>query len=293
MRLPIEARFGLAVLAALQLLTSAAGIALLARMSPAVEEILTQNVYSTEAVEAMLGARVLHDEPGFTTALERARGNITEPEETELLARIERAHAAEAAPGGEERLVADLHTLGEVNRLSMVRADERARSLGLAGAWAMALLGVAGFGVTLAVYRRMERRLLATVVEVDAVLEAARQGDRMRRCVPVSRLEHEHRLAANLNWLLERAEREGGFREDPAVRATLLALVDGEEAPVAVGVEEQVVALNAAALDLAAAPGRWDALVGALLAGEAREGWTLTRLARQGWRVTGTPGLRP
>lgn len=229
MRASDEARAAVGLLLVLQLLTSLGGVVLLGRMSPAVDRILTENVYSTEAVEQML-ASVAQESggAGFDPALARAKSNITEPEEHALLAHIEAIAPAALAgdPAARADVVASLRALGEVNRASMRRADAHATRLGLGGAWAMALLGFAGFLGSWAVRQRIEARLLAPVMEVSEVLEAARAGDGFRRCLATGDSDAA-RLKESVNWLLERrAPPPAASGREAELRDALLSVLD-------------------------------------------------------------------
>ncbi len=281
MRPSTEARFGLASLLLLQLMTSVAGVALLGRLSPAIERILNENVASTVAVEDMLVLTAGDGNPfEFAEALGRARSNVTEPGEVALVDRIERAHQQVVAqvPGARAELLQALKDLGELNRRSIARANHQARELGLAGAWAMALLGFAGFLVSLAAYRRIERRLLAPIVEIDAVLAAVRAGDRYRRCGLSPTSVQGARAAENLNWLLDRLAESGAPPPlDAAQRDALQALVDRfEDRPVVVGWQGgRVIALNRLALDAASAGLAPRSLVRRAEAGDLPEAWSV------------------
>lgn len=274
MRPSSEARFGIRLLLVLQILTSLAGVAMLGRMSPAVERILMENVYSTEAVEEMLEVLTTRGEPArFHAAFARAKGNVTEQEEVPLLDQVE-AHADAALRGDHEALVSvstALRELSQVNRASMQRADATASRLGLAGAWAMPLLGFVGFLVSLVVTRRVETRLLAPILEVDAVLAAAREGDEFRRCgVPAD--GEGSRLMANLNWLLDK---RGGAphcpTEDADLRWTVVALLDHLTDQAAVLLDDgDVVAANETALRDGVQP---RAVAAQVREGEAPQGW--------------------
>src|SRR5688572_804186 len=97
MRLADEIKLGVVGLLALQVVTSASAIALLTRMSPAIERIISENVASILAGAEMLGALAeLPRDPAaesarrtrFEEALLRARNNVTERDEPEILAAI-------------------------------------------------------------------------------------------------------------------------------------------------------------------------------------------------------------
>jgi len=295
-----ELRLGVLVLLSLQLLTPLAGISLLGRMSPAVERILEENAYSMEAVEEMLAALAASgDAEAFGEALERARSNITETEEVALVRAVS-ARAPLALEGDDEaraEVVSDLRELGEVNRASMRRADDQARRLGLAGAWAMALLGFASFIVSLVVNRRIESRLIAPVVEVDAVLASVRGGDAFRRCSPAEDAPGRGRLRDNLNWLLDQHHRatEHSVQEDGMLRATLLAILD-QEAKYAVVVGDadgEVLAVNQVGLGVLGGHASLVDLAAAIAKGGQPPEWEVTSLASGGWIARGPSAVVP
>lgn len=236
------------------MLTAFTGIALLGRMSPAIDQVLQENVFSTAAVEEMLGILAVRGkEADFLAALARAEGNITEEEERPLLETIR--NKGKASFGGDwaarRETVAALHQLGAVNRASMERANAAASQLGLAGAWAMALLGFSSFLLSAAFARRVQTRLLDPVMEVDAVLGAVRQGDTLRRANPSQQAPEAARALRNLNWLLDQRAAPPDSHEDPALRAALNALLDPFPAPTFLyGPGDAILGANRAALDL-------------------------------------------
>ncbi len=293
MRPTFEARLGLAGLVAVQLTTSIAGVLLLDRMSPAVERILTDNVYSTETVEEMLAALVTpNGDARFHAALSRARRNITEPEEGELIEVLDRVGSP--ALSGDTAARADaaraLRRLGAVNRESIAAEDLAAQRLGLAGAWAMALLGFAGFLVNIGTFRRLTRRLLLPVVEIDAVLAAARSGDAYRRCAGSTGSVAGGRAMANLNWLLDR---QPGCRdevpEDARLRDMLTLLLDQRtDRPVVMAdISGDIVGTNLVAVELFDAHLTPRSIVDAAQREDLPPGWAAQRLQDCAWWIEG------
>jgi hypothetical protein len=222
---------------ALQLATSLSAITLFGRMAPAIESIIEDNVVSLEAVEGMLEAVYAPSEfpnarRSFDEAYARARGNVTEKEETPVLERI--GQLAPGAFGGDEvavqRLAAELRDLGSINRKAMRDADEAAKNLGIAGAWVMVVLGAAGFVAGLSMLRRLRRRLLFPLREISSVLRAAAAGDRLRRCTargaPPGDLAE---IMYHINALLERRVEEectSTLRD-----SVMMPPIDGPERP--------------------------------------------------------------
>lgn len=247
-----EARIGVWGLLGLQLAAVLAGVLLLGRMSPAIDEILADNVYSLEATEAMLAELAdTEDRARFDEALARARSNVTEEAEVPILDRLEGAVAEGLPPAGQRSdLVEDLTALSEVNRGSMQRAGDEAERLGLAGAWSLAGLGIVAFWLSVVATRRLQRRVIAPVEELADVLAAVRQGDEQRRCGDVAGTDP--RIVRDLNWLLDRRFQpaEASTREDDGSRRALLGLLDAiDDAPAfLVRDDGAVLATNRAAL---------------------------------------------
>lgn len=293
-RLSLEIRWWIGLLLALQLVTSSAGIGLLARVSPAVDRILRENEYSVEAVEDMLA--LLAREPGFVSsegqaqfreAMKRAIGNVTEEGE---LALVERAgdladRALSGDPPAREQLITTLRSLSEINRDSMRRADLEAQRIGGGGAWAAALAGFAGFLLGMWVLRRLLDRLVLPVLQLDTTLDGARKGDPHRRCPPLTGPTEVSRLGENVNWLLDERSRAGqpGDSGASALRAALLLQIDTSPDKIVVINQEGVVAMNRAAYN-AASDGSIAQLSLALREGRpAPEGWTVSALDGFGW----------
>lgn len=217
MRLRREAALGFAALLFLQLTSSALAIALFSRMGPAISLILQENVTSIEAVEAMLTELATEPTgrvtPAFLDALDRARSNVTEPAETALLDTIEAGQGPAFAGEREsrERVVRALRDLGQVNRASMVQADERARSLTLTGAWAASLLTGLAFALGILAYRQLRLRLELPIVTLRNTTRRVRSGNWQSRCPPFAAPREVEQIARDLNWILD----QGSVRRAP------------------------------------------------------------------------------
>jgi methyl-accepting chemotaxis protein len=220
---------GVGILLAIQLITSLVAIALLGRVSPAIERIIEENLFTVQAVEEMLDA-LAHSSVSknndsrqrFNRALQRALLSVSEPEETPLLERIrQRSRAAlDGDVQAYHETIMSLRELGEVNRRAVRRADQQAVRLGTAGAWAAAVLGFAGFTASLVALRRLRRRLLLPFSEIRQTLIARAAGDRFRRCSPVGRSEDLGQVMAMINELLDEAEQAQYSRVSHAPHAS-------------------------------------------------------------------------
>jgi hypothetical protein len=247
-------------LLAIQLVTSAGAIVLFGRMTPAIERILRENVYSAEAVEVMLVALAeAEEDPGaherFFGALARAKDNVTEEDERPPLATLERVGAAAISGDGAatQEALSALRRLGNINRAAMQRADQNAQRLGSAGAWAAVFLGLAGLGASALTVRNLHRRLLLPLAEIVAVARAARANDPRRRCVRTHASGELETVMVALDELLddrERAAPRGANIGDAREHRALIAMLDRYPEP-AIVIDEhgEIVAASASALE--------------------------------------------
>jgi hypothetical protein len=284
MNLTTEARLGVGLLIALQVLLCFVSIGLLARMGPAVDEVLRENDDSTVAVEEMLGALAQPQPDGaaFRAALARARANVTDPAESPLLDEIERGAGGALAGDGAARtaVLRALGGLSAVNRGLMEAAAARARVQGRAGAWVAVAAGLSSFWLGVLVYRRQRSRFIEPVLDLDAALVQVRAGDRRRRChtgpAPVELL----RVRQNLDWMLDQAQEQAGVSTPaPSAHEALLALLDALPGPAAwVDADGTLRAVNQALLDQPGAAGLEAALASARGREAPPEGWSLRPL---------------
>lgn len=261
-----ELTLSIAALGAMFVLTALVAINLLQRMTPALADVLEQNVKSMDAAGSMLAslaaARLPEPEAlaarrRFLTSLDEAARSRSEPEEAAL---IEELRAVEAAafrgePLALQRALGALDALGRVNRAAAQRANAEAKRLGTAGAWVIALLGVLGFGANLLLARRLARRLLLPLHELSRVLAAVEQGDALQRCATRGTPARQHELLARLNRLLDtRLVQTGAPGALPEGSGGLLPwLLDSwDGALVLVDAEGRVLSASRAALELLA-----------------------------------------
>jgi len=221
------------IVVALNLAIAYGVIAVLNRMSPAIEHILEQNDFSLEACQEMLavlahtgtprtegageasGPAPSGTEPTtaasdalaqrFDLAYRRAMGNITEHEEVAALEKIAEHHSAALAGNraARDRTIEAIIELAAVNREAMKTADLSAQRLRRAGEWCVAIMAGVSFLVQLAALRLLQQRVLATLEEIKAVVDAQRQGESMRRFAHARTTPEIRLLYDGLNSLLD------------------------------------------------------------------------------------------
>jgi len=183
-------------------------------MAPAIKVIIVQNDVSLEACEEMLAALLLggglksdtsQQIESFRRALERARNNITEKEEsniiTKVIQRYEKAFKGDRIELNET--VNAILEMGDVNRGAMRRADSKARQLGYAGAWGVVFMAIIIFLVGMIFLRSLKSNLSDPLQEIDSAASAFRNGDTMRRCSLRSPPKTIKQVLTNVNELLD------------------------------------------------------------------------------------------
>ncbi|MCB1190635.1 MAG: hypothetical protein H7A23_24890 [Leptospiraceae bacterium] len=187
-------QYGIGLLFFFNILIIFGVIGLFMRMSPAIEEIIHENVHSLEAVEEMLLATnliilstndVTDEKKRFLNAFQKAKMNITEEEEKEVIQNIERNMDSLFLKDKKTiaRLITNIEKLAKINRVAMKRADGNAKRLGIAGSWSGVFLGVVNFILSVLITRKLDKRFFSPLSDVYDVLMAHKKGDKFRRCV--------------------------------------------------------------------------------------------------------------
>jgi PAS domain-containing protein len=263
MQLRREFLVGLGTLVTLNILFAFGAIGLLLRMSPAIERILQENVYSIEATEEMLSLLVESSRESsrdvtlqqFEQALQRAINNVTEAEEAPVLQTIQQHYRA--AIGGDEQAVGTvvraLRRLIHINQSTMEATAEEAQRLGFAGAWVAVLVALVSFVISLIVVHKLEERVLNPFVELYRVLQSILAGNSYRRCREIDAPEEIKRVLSSVNLILD--ERLTGDHADvqkrrvpshaTLERSALIYLLEARsEAMVVVDEHGEIVASN-------------------------------------------------
>jgi len=259
MKLRRDLLLSVGALVAFNLLVALSTVSLLSRMSPAIEQILQANVVSIQATEEMLrllamgGSEPLGEvqREQFGAALQRAQNNITEPDELEVVTRIRERHEAALAGDVAARqvVIVALGDLVAINRDAMIAEDRRAQRMGTAGAWSAVFIAVLGFLVSLIVIRRLRRSIVEPLAELYATLEAARKGDRFRRCTGLATPPEIKRIFHAVNEMLDEQERKRGGGNMSARRALEHLLEEQRQPAFVVDGGGQLVAANRRGLE--------------------------------------------
>jgi PAS domain-containing protein len=258
-----EVNAGLLALAAALVLTALVAIHLLERMSPAITRVLDENVASLHASSEMLAELAAQRLPKpasdashqrFEHALAMASHNQTEAGEAEPITELRRLwpDALEGEPRALERAIAAVASIDRVNRAAMQAASVDARRLGKAGAWVLALLGLLGFVAVSLVRRRIQRRVVAPLLELESVLLSVDAGDRLRRCATSGPSSRQQGAMRALNRLLDLAASQAAKPAAASAPAELVHwLLDARGGALALlDARGEVVSASSAALEM-------------------------------------------
>ncbi|MGB8328874.1 MAG: hypothetical protein WCE62_02010 [Polyangiales bacterium] len=219
MELRRELLLTVGALVSLNLLLAFGSIGLLARMGPAIERILHENVYSIVAAEEMLaefaesgGAPLSADaRHRVKRSFENAKKNVTEPSERPVIDSLERNIEAAMSGDAEARsqVVGDARKIMWINREAMRSVDQEAQRLSSAGAWTTVLVGFISFLLSLFVLMRLQNRFVRPLLDLYQVLESARRGDRLRRCRLTDAPREMIQVTQSVNELLDERLQRG------------------------------------------------------------------------------------
>jgi hypothetical protein len=217
MRLALAVRVGSWFLVGLNLLMAVGTIAIFTRMAPAIAIIIEHNERTLKACEDMLAVMAVtgagspfSDEQAriFQTAFDRAMANITEPQEPEILERMEPTLPPlfQGAVAIRKEVVDAVVQLGKINRDAMTAADQRAQQLGRAGAWGVVFMALSAFLVGVIFIRNITRRVVTPLEEIHTVIIAHRNGETMRRCTGTNLSHDVAAVFSGINDLLDQCQ---------------------------------------------------------------------------------------
>lgn len=206
----------------LSLLLAFGAIGLFARMGPAIEHILEENLYSMVAGEQLLTDFARYSGPvpedvraRLKTSLKNAEDNVTLEAEGPVLEALKRAlpAAMEGDPEARGQVIRAATELIMINRRAVREVDREAQRMGIAGAWAAVFIGLISFSLSVFVFVRLQARFVAPLVDLYQVLEAARSGERLRRCRLADAPKEVSQVLESVNKLLDERLMERGREE--------------------------------------------------------------------------------
>lgn len=222
MRLARAVRVGSWVLIGLNLLMAVGAIGVFSRMGPAIASIIERNERTIKACVDMLaimadtGAEIAFSEEErqqFLEAFQRARINVTEPQEPEILDRMEGMlpETFQGDPVVRKAMVAETLHLARINREAIYTADHKAKQLGRAGAWGVVFMALTIFLAGVIYVHSLTARVVKPLEEIHTVIIAHRNGETMRRCTGADLPQDVVAVFTGINEVLDQCQTlEGG-----------------------------------------------------------------------------------
>jgi hypothetical protein len=192
-------------------------IAIFSRMAPAIAVIIERNERSLKSCEDMLALMAITGSGSpfspeqarlFQAAYDRAVANVTEPQEPDILKRMEPILPTlfQGAHTVRKEVVEAVVLLGKINRDAMILADHRAQQLGRAGAWGVVLMALSVFLAGVIFIRNLTGRVVKPLEEIHAVIIAHRNGDTMRRCTGTELAQDVVAVFTGINELFDQCQ---------------------------------------------------------------------------------------
>lgn len=217
MHLAQAVRVGSWFLVGINLLMALGTIAIFTRIAPAIAIIIERNERSLKACEDMLAVMAMtgvgtpfspEQADVFNTAFARAQANVTEPEEPEILKRMEPTLPPlfDGDTAVRKNVVQAAVHLGKINRDAMTIADQRAQQLGRAGAWGVVFMALSAFLIGVIFIRSITRRVITPLEEIHTVIVAYRNGDTMRRCTGADLSQDVVAVFTGINDLIDQCQ---------------------------------------------------------------------------------------
>ncbi len=198
----------------INLIVGIGSLYLIERIIPAIDEVLNENAYSVSSVLKMQETLLLQastkeskeNQKVFWEAFENAKSNVTIDGEEKVIAEIE-VLAKEFWQGQTTtlpQLSQKLTYLSDLNLSTMNNKSSQAKSLGLAGAWALGFLILLTLALQLSLRRKMFDSLILPATSLLSVITDYSFGNYQRRFSSTSETSHEiKRTGEVLNKILD------------------------------------------------------------------------------------------
>ena len=184
-----------------------AGIRGFQRLAPAINTINVKNTQSLYFSEKMITNILAHKNiEVFEDYLNKSKQNITEPNEKELIHKIEKSYKAafEGNKLAEEETIDYIVALTNVNRAAMQEAGIKAKRLENVGICIIIFPTIFAWIIGLALLNSIDKKFIKPVLELHDVVASYRAGNKMRRCPKVSQSEEFQEIYNDINAILDR-----------------------------------------------------------------------------------------
>ncbi len=167
----------------LNLIVGIGAISLVERLVPAIDEIMMENSFTIAAAASMHEAVLLAQQEKFEKAITFAQSNVTIQGERPVLNQIA-ALGKEYWAGNIDKkseLSEKITELSTINLKKMNEKEDKARLLGLSGAWALGFLIVVAIILQLILRSRIIDTQIEPISDLLSVLRDYSEGNSLRR----------------------------------------------------------------------------------------------------------------
>lgn len=190
----------------LNLIVGIGAISLVERLVPAIDEILRENSSTVAAAASMYEALLLSQEEKFEEALTIAQSNVTIDSERTVLTEIASIGKEYWAGNLDKRrsLSEKITELSTINLKKMKEKEDKARLLGLSGAWALGFLIVVAIVLQLILRARIIETQMEPISDLLSVLRDYNEGNTLRRFRNTNAVNEIQKGGQMLNDILDR-----------------------------------------------------------------------------------------
>ena len=183
-----------------------AGIRGFQRLEPFVNTLNSSNTESLYYAEQMLSSvSFKKDLKNFEKNLNKAKNNITEPKEKEIVDKIADNYlpAFNGNKKVEEETINEITELSTINRVAMEEAGLRAKKIQTVGIWIIIFPSIFIWIIGLTLLARLKKTFIKPIQELNDVVFDYNNGNCMRRCPSYTVSKDLQKLYDGINRILD------------------------------------------------------------------------------------------
>ena len=183
-----------------------AGIRGFLKLEPYINTLNSRNTQSLYYAEQMLSSiSVKKDLKTFEHNLEKARNNITEVGEEDVLNKIADNYlpAFKGNKKIEEEKIDEIAKLSKINRVAMERAGRIAKKTESVGVWIILFPSIFIWIIGFTILARLRRTFIKPIQELNDVILDYNKGNKMRRCPSYTSSKDLQKLYDGINNILD------------------------------------------------------------------------------------------
>ena len=163
----------------------------------------TQSLYYAEQMLSSISAK--KDIDVFERNLEKAKNNVTEVGEEEILNKIADNYlpAFKGSKEIEEEKIGEIAELSKINRLAMQREGRVAKKTESVGIWVILFPSIFIWIIGFTILARLKKTFIKPIQELNDVILDYNKGNKMRRCPSYTISKDLQKLYDGINRILD------------------------------------------------------------------------------------------